>query len=76
MQTNYFHNAFDEDSLAIEGVPELSHNPKTMSLPLDPPSREDWQSFKLMIIDLYIGQNMPLRELVRYMEYHHAFRAT
>ena len=73
---NYFQTAFDEDSLALEQVTGLSHTPKTMSRPLDPPSREDWQNLKLMIIDLYIGQNMPLRELVRHMEFHHAFRAT
>ena len=55
---------------------DLSHTTKTVSLPLDPPSRGDWESFKLMIIDLYNIQGMPLWELVQHMEYHHAFKAT
>ncbi|RMZ92035.1 hypothetical protein DV736_g708, partial [Chaetothyriales sp. CBS 134916] len=47
-----------------------------MLRPLDPPSREDWQNHKMAIISMYIGQNMPLRQLVPYMDSYYGFKAT
>jgi tetratricopeptide (TPR) repeat protein len=44
--------------------------------PLDPPTRADWECFKDPIIHKYVGMNLPLREIVRQMEYWHGFKAS
>ncbi|KPI43001.1 uncharacterized protein AB675_2134 [Cyphellophora attinorum] len=44
--------------------------------PLDPPSREDWDRFQQIILEHYIGANMPVKKLVDHMERHYSFKAT
>ena len=76
MQMTYVYDIVDQDNIATDAIPGLSRVQKTMPLPLDPPSRDEWQNFKVIIVDLYIGQNAPLRELVSHMAFHHGFKAT
>ncbi|RMZ81573.1 hypothetical protein DV737_g2485, partial [Chaetothyriales sp. CBS 132003] len=67
---------FGQYELGVEQTLIMSQPHKTMTQPLDPPSREDWQNHKMVIISLYIGQNMPLRQLVPYMDSCYSFKAT
>jgi hypothetical protein len=47
-----------------------------LPMPLDPPSREDWDRFQQTILGHYIGANMPVKKLVDHMERQYSFRAT
>ena len=44
--------------------------------PLDPPSREDWERFKPVILEQYVGLNLTVKELVHHMEMWYQFKAT
>ena len=52
------------------------HGQQASSCVLSPKTKEDWESHKTMIRNLYIGLNLPLKDVMKTMEDHHHFTAT
>ena len=72
----YLSGAANLDNIVYNSSQDLSKTPTMFPLPLDPPSRDDWNLFKDIIIEQYISNNMALKDLVRYMESNYTFTAT
>jgi Clr5 domain len=68
----------DPDLTEVSGTQPLLGESDVLSLgrPRDPPSREDWERFKLTIVSKYVGMNIPLHEIVLDMEYCYGFKAS
>lgn len=56
--------------------PEKSSKIVDKSVITQPKSQEDWGKYEKTIKGLYLGENMPLHEVIEIMRKRHAFHAT